>query len=195
MSLPRASVRQNRQHLKQQMRGPLLCVWSVLLLARPFTAVATGSDSPLAGKLRQYEGKIVVLNFWAAWCKPCKNELPLLNDLQGQFEGQGVQFIGANTDEAKGRAKADTLLKNLGIAYPIWFNLSDADMKPLGLGASIPATAIFDRQGTRAFRLIGEVKRKDMIERLQWLLGGRQGKPPKELLLPFGFPAAEYEGK
>jgi thiol-disulfide isomerase/thioredoxin len=176
------------------MRSLLLCVWSLLLFAQP-VAAAAGSDSMLADKLRQYEGKIVVLNFWAAWCKPCKDELPLLNDLHRQFEGQGVQFVGANTDEAKSRAKADTLLKNLGVAYPIWFDLSDEDMKPLGLGTSIPATAIFDRQGTRTFRLIGEVKRKDIIERLQWLLGGRQGKPPKELLLPFGFPSSEYKAK
>jgi thiol-disulfide isomerase/thioredoxin len=166
-----------------------------MLLLIPSIVAADQTRSDVYTKLREYEGKIVVLNFWAAWCKPCKKELPMLLALQREFEAQGVQFVGANTDEAKDRVKADAFLNSLGINFPIWFGLSDEEMKPLGLGSSIPATALFDRDGKRAFRLIGELKKKELVERLEWLLGTRQGKPPKELLLPFGLPASEYKEK
>jgi len=172
----------------------LPCVFGVLLLVQP-TLAGDQTDSVVSAKLQEYKGKIVVLNFWAAWCKPCKKELPMLLELQRQFQAQGVQFVGANTDEAKDRAKADTFLNRLGMNYPVWFGFSDEEMRPMGLGSSIPATAVFDREGNRAFRLIGELKKKDLVERLEWLLGLRAGKPPKELLLPFGLPVSEYKDK
>jgi thiol-disulfide isomerase/thioredoxin len=154
--------------------------------------VALAADPSTSKRLEEYKGKIIVLNFWAAWCKPCKKELPLLAELQREFGVQGVQFIGANTDDVKDREKAQEFLSKMGEAYPVWFGFSEEDMKLLGLGTIIPATAIFDREGKRAFRLIGEIKRKDLLERLQWLLESSQGKPPKELLLPFGISSAEY---
>ncbi|MCI0417620.1 MAG: TlpA family protein disulfide reductase [Acidobacteria bacterium] len=144
-------------------------------------------------RLREYRGKIVVLNFWAAWCKPCKKEMPLLMELQREYEGRGVQFLGACTDESQHRQEAEEFLRTNAITYPVWFGFSDEEMKPLGLGSSIPATAIFDREGRRVFRLIGEVKRKNVVERLEWLLGKQEGRPPKELLLPPGLDRAEYE--
>jgi thiol-disulfide isomerase/thioredoxin len=144
-------------------------------------------------RLQQYHGKILVLNFWAAWCKPCKKEIPVLMELQHEFEARGVQFVGACTDEAKDREKAEIFVKANAVSYPIWFDISDQEMKHLGLGSSIPVTAIFDREGKRMFRLIGEVKRKRLVERLEWLLGDQRGRPPKELLLPALFDSSEYK--
>jgi hypothetical protein len=66
-------------------------------------------------------------------------------------------------------------------------------MKPPGLGSAIPATAIFDRDGKRVFRLIGEIRRKDLIERLEWLLSNGERGSPKELLLPVDISSAEYK--
>jgi thiol-disulfide isomerase/thioredoxin len=144
-------------------------------------------------KLSDYHGKIVVLNFWASWCKPCRKEMPMLAEVQKEFEARGVQFIGACTDEADDRHKAESFLAKHSIAYPVWYGLSEAEMKSLYLGEAIPATSIFDRDGRQAFRLIGEMKKKELVERLEWLRGSRQGKPPKELLLPLGVSAGPYK--
>ena len=54
---------------------------------------------------------------------------------------------------------------------------------------------MFDREGKRVFRLIGDVKRKQLVERLEWLLGKQEARFPKELLLPDGMDASEYKGK
>jgi len=66
-------------------------------------------------------------------------------------------------------------------------------MRPLGLGELLPTTAVFDRDGSRAFRIVGEVTKKRLVERLDWLLGDRAGKPPPELVLPPGIDRAGYE--
>jgi thiol-disulfide isomerase/thioredoxin len=151
-----------------------------------------GEGSPIAERLLDYRGQIVVVNFWAAWCGPCQSELPLLATIQREFESRGVQFIGASTDAAGEREEALDLLKRSGVHYPILFGLSDAEMRELGLGSLLPATAVFDRDGTRVFRLVGEVTRRRLVERLEWLLGGRVGRPPRELQLPPGIDAADY---
>jgi thiol-disulfide isomerase/thioredoxin len=164
----------------------------LLLLFACLLPPAQSASSRPTEKLEAHKGKIVVLNFWAAWCKPCRKEVPLLMELQRQYESRGVQVVGACTDDAKDRDKAEEFLRNNAVTYPVWFGLSDEDMKPLGLGSAIPATAIFDKEGKRVFRLIGEFKKKNLVERLEWLLGNQQGQPPKELHLPVGVDGKEY---
>lgn len=144
-------------------------------------------------RLSDYRGKIVVLNFWASWCKPCRKEMPMLAEVQKEFEARGVQFIGASTDDASDRERAESFLSKRSISYPVWYGLSEAEMGSLYLGDAIPATSIFDRDGSQAFRLIGEMKKKALVERLEWLLGPRQGQPPQELLLPLGVSGGPYK--
>lgn len=165
----------------------------LVLVALLGTAFVLGADPiDLEARLHNRRGRIVVLNFWAAWCGPCKKELPLLAGLQRDYEARGVLFLGASTDAPERREEAAALLAKTGVDYPIVFGLTEADMRPLGLGALLPATAVFDRDGTRTFRLVGEVTRQRLVQRLEWLLGGRDGSPPRELLLPPGIDAADY---
>lgn len=170
-------------------------VWPLIALlgAGVILPARAAEHAPLEERLRGQRGRVVVLNFWAAWCGPCKKELPLLARLQHEYEGRGVRFIGASTDAPNERGRAEALLAKTGIAYPIVFGLSDTEMRHLGLGSLLPTTAVFDRDGARAFRLVGEVKEEQLVERLEWLLGERWDQPPRELLLPAGVDAAEYE--
>ena len=103
-----------------------------------------------------------------------------------------MRFVGASTDTDEARGAAEALLTKSGVAYPVGFGLSEAEMRGLGLGALLPATAVLDRDGARAFRLVGAVEEKRLVERLEWLLGTRAGRSPKELLLPAGVDAGEY---
>jgi thiol-disulfide isomerase/thioredoxin len=164
-----------------------------LLVALVSPVGASEADPPLPERLRALEGEVVVLNFWAAWCRPCRKELPLLSRLHERFAERGVAFVGASTDAVEDREQAEKLLQKSGVSYAVWYGFSDADMRPLGLGSSIPVTAVFDRDGTRVFRLIGEVSEKRLVERLEWLLGSRESDPPEELLLPPGLSSKEYQ--
>src|SRR5262245_53293816 len=87
-----------------------VCGFLLLLLSCP-VLVAQSTGSSLQEKLQEYRGKILVLNFWAAWCQPCTRELPLLVELQRQYEARGVQFVGACTDDSKDREKAEDFLR------------------------------------------------------------------------------------
>lgn len=171
-----------------------LASWTLgaLLAASGPLSAGTAELSVINERLQGHRGSIVVVNFWAAWCGPCRKELPLLAALHREYESRGVQFIGASTDALDERKEATALLAKAGVAYPIVFGLSDVEMRELGLGSLLPATVVFDRDGTRAFRLVGEATKKRLVDRLDWLLGNRAGRQPRELVLPPGIDAADY---
>jgi thiol-disulfide isomerase/thioredoxin len=77
-----------------------LVAWTLgaLLAASGLPSAGTAEHSRIDERLRGYRGSVVVVNFWAAWCGPCENELPTLAGIHREYERRGVQFIGASTD-------------------------------------------------------------------------------------------------
>lgn len=159
-------------------------------------ASATGQQAPearlalpnMAGApqtLEQYRGHIVVLNFWATWCVPCREEMPLLVQAQERYGPQGVVAIGASADDASTQPKIAPFLEELGIEFPIWTGATIAHMESLGLGAALPATAILDREGRIAFRILGVIEREALAERIEHLLADSAGDGPEPLLNTF----------
>jgi thiol-disulfide isomerase/thioredoxin len=130
----------------------------------------------------QYQGRVVVLNFWATWCVPCREEMPLLVDIQNRYAGRGVVVIGASADDKSTQAQIQPFVQKLGITFPIWTEATTEHMKALGLAEALPATAILDQNGQIAFRILGVIERKDLTRRLDYLLGNRLGKPPEPLI-------------
>jgi thiol-disulfide isomerase/thioredoxin len=104
----------------------------------------------LAGReqaLRQWQGRVVVLNFWAPWCPPCREETPGFIRLHNQYANQGVQFVGVALDDP---AKVAAYVDATGIPYPILVG-GDAGIA-LGRAAGnhlggLPYTLVLDRQG------------------------------------------------
>ena len=130
-------------------------------------------------RLEQYRGHVVVLNFWATWCVPCREEMPLLVDIQNRYTSRDVVVVGASADDESTRMRIRPFVEELRITFPIWTGATTADMDRLGLGTALPATAIIDRDGRIAFRIIGVLERKDLVRRLDYLLSAKRGKAPE----------------
>jgi len=136
--------------------------------------------------LEQHRGKIVVLNFWATWCAPCLEEMPLLAGIHRRYQSRGVVVIGASADDASTRARVPEFVQKLGLPFPILTGATTADMERLGLGSALPATAVIDREGRVAARIRGVVRKRDLERRLEALLRspglqpGRHEHEPEE---------------
>jgi thiol-disulfide isomerase/thioredoxin len=132
--------------------------------------------------LQSYRGKIVILNFWATWCVPCRVEMPVLVEIQRRYASLGVVVVGASADDEETQPLIGPFVEKLRIPFPIWTGATIAHMEQFGLGAALPATAIIDQQGQIAFRIIGVVERRDLTARLDYLLSAKQGKAPEALI-------------
>ncbi len=115
-----------------------------------------------------------MLNFWATWCIPCREEMPMLVDLQRRYESRGVQVIGASADEEGTQKAIPSFARKHRINFPIWIGATTANMQRLGLGEALPATAIIDRDGQIVGRILGPLDKEDLENRIEWLLGDRQ---------------------
>ena len=126
----------------------------------------TGADQSLAG----YRGRVVVLNFWATWCEPCKKEMPDLSAIQNEYAAIGVQVIGAAGDEASDSAKVLKFLREFKVNFPVWVGAKTEDMERFGVGTVLPATVIVDRDGKIVWREIGIIKPVELRKKLDSLL-------------------------
>jgi len=103
----------------------------------------------------EYKGKVLILDFYATWCVPCRDSVPHLIGLQKKYEGQGLQVIGLNVGGPGDEQEVPAFAKEFGIQYPlakpdddlVSFLLSDSD--------AIPQTFVFDRQGQLVQRFVG----------------------------------------
>jgi len=133
-------------------------------------------------RLSEYRGKVVVLNFWATWCIPCREEMPLLVSVQKRYAARGVTVVGASADAEDTRSQIAPFIRKLGITFPIWTGATTDHMQALGLGTGLPVTAVVDQEGRLAFRLLGILQRKELEKRIDYLLGGRRAPAPAELV-------------
>ncbi|MGB7068810.1 MAG: TlpA disulfide reductase family protein [Pyrinomonadaceae bacterium] len=125
-----------------------------------------GVDQSLAGM----RGRVVILNFWATWCVPCRKEMPDLAAIQNDYAPLGVQVIGASADEAAQRSKVLKFIKETKINFPVWLGATAEDMLRFGVGTVLPATVIIDREGKIVWREIGMIKTAELRKELDKLL-------------------------
>jgi thiol-disulfide isomerase/thioredoxin len=108
--------------------------------------------------LDQWRGKVLVVNFWATWCAPCREEIPLFVKLQREYGERGLQFVGIAIDEP---GKVQPFAQEFGINYPVMVGgLDTAEWsRRLGNGAgALPYTLIIGRDGVVRATLLGAMK-------------------------------------
>jgi thiol-disulfide isomerase/thioredoxin len=150
-------------------------------------------DSALATRLSQERGKVVVVNFWAVWCEPCKREMPMLARLAKEYESRGVTFLGASIDDEEEIAKAKAFALKSRVAYPLIFGATTAEMISFKLGDAVPVTVLLTREGQPRFRMVGELNEKALRERLDWLIDPQGKGEPDELVLPSGMSVEHFK--
>ncbi|HMJ26038.1 MAG TPA: TlpA disulfide reductase family protein [Pyrinomonadaceae bacterium] len=106
-------------------------------------------------QLSDYQGKVVLLDFYATWCEPCRAETPHLVQLQQQYAAQGLQVIGLNVGGADDRDEVPGYAKQFGIQYPLAFPDDELADSYLGDNQNIPQAFVFDRNGKLIKRFVG----------------------------------------
>ena len=95
-------------------------------------------------KLSGYKGKVVMINFWATWCGPCRQEMPQLDRLYQKYRSSGFVLLGVNVDDDA--RKAGDVAAKLGITFPVLLDTDKAVSKLYDL-STMPSTVIIDRDG------------------------------------------------
>jgi peroxiredoxin len=123
-----------------------------------------------AQALEQWRGKILVVNYWATWCPPCREEMPGFARLQAKFAAKGVQFVGISIDTA---VKVAEFQKETPVNYPLLIGDTGAIDSSVALGNSrqaLPFTAVIDRQGRVAAVKLGRFTEADLEPELVGLV-------------------------
>ena len=121
-------------------------------------------------RLSSLKGRIVILNFWATYCIPCRKEMPDLAAIQNEYGALGVQVVGASTDDARDRDKVMQFAKETKVNFPIWLGASTEHMIRFGLGAALPGTIIVDRDGRIAKIISGVINYADVKKQINSML-------------------------
>lgn len=117
-------------------------------------------------KLSDYKGKVVLLNFWATWCGPCRGEIPDLVQLQTKYEKRGFTIVGLSDDDDLEKPKA--FAAQNGMTYPILLVPPPA-RAAFGLQA-IPATFLVDKEGRVVWGRVGMISQNDVADEIEKLL-------------------------
>ena len=120
--------------------------------------------------LKQFDGSVRVVDFWATWCPPCREAIPHLNELHRKYRDQGVSVIGISVDENPREIAAFD--RKVHIEYPSLMTSTQAE-EAFGGIAGLPSTFILDRQGRLTRSYVGPVEASTLEKDIQALLATR----------------------
>lgn len=153
------------------------CAMAAIIVAGSAFAADAGGPAPaftlaaLTGQqatLSQYKGQVVMLNFWATWCGPCQQEIPLLDQMYKKYKPAGFTLIGVNVD--KEAAPVKDLLARKPVSYPVLLDPANQVSKAYHVD-EMPSSVIIDRKGEirfihRGYRPGDENEYQDRIRQL-----------------------------
>ena len=123
----------------------------------PAALLATSFTDPegRAQPLGRFAGKVLVLNFWATWCGPCREEMPAFSRLQARWADRGVQFVGVSGEDAAVVARFG---RELGVTYPLWTGgdaVGDLSRRLGNVRGVLPHTAVLNPAGDVVIQKVG----------------------------------------
>jgi cytochrome c biogenesis protein CcmG/thiol:disulfide interchange protein DsbE len=110
--------------------------------------------------LSEHAGKPILVNFWASWCPPCREEAKLLQRTWGIYEDKGVVYVGVDTQDTEPAARA--FLTDFGVTYPNGID-SDNAISRSYQAFDLPTTVFIDRKGTIVKRWIGAIPEQQLV--------------------------------
>ncbi len=114
------------------------------LAGQPAPDFALRSSTGENLRLSEYRGDVVMINFWATWCGPCRQEMPLLDDLYNRYQRVGFNLLGVNIDDDSSRAM--NMVHELGVNFPVLFDDRKEVSRMYDVDA-MPVTVLVDREG------------------------------------------------
>ncbi|MGH9406042.1 MAG: TlpA family protein disulfide reductase [Terriglobia bacterium] len=156
----------------------LLCAPAALLAKRSLPRLKVRDLSGQTESLSPYRGKIIVLNFWATWCEPCQQEMPMLVQEEAKYRDRGVVVIGISLDKPGDENRIRAFLSKYHVTFPVWAGGTADDLDRWKLGPAVPATAFIGPDGKIAGRIMGEMRKPLLEHRLEWMLGHHEGEAP-----------------
>ncbi len=136
--------------IRKLLIGVLMSVFAATSLAasglegKPAPDFALKSSTGENLRLSEYRGDVVMVNFWATWCGPCRQEMPLLEELYSRYERVGFSLLGVNIDDDSRKAMA--MIDELGTSFPVLFDRTKEVSKLYKVNA-MPVTVIIDKEG------------------------------------------------
>lgn len=154
--------------------------------SEPIVTQQPASVGPLLGNIRpdfqlannagefvspaDYSGKTLLVNFWATWCAPCRQEMPMLMDLQRNYGSRGLQVIGIALDDAQ---SVNSFVQTYGISYPILVGSEDVFATSTAYGNDegvLPFTVLVDKTGVVRWQYAGIIQHAEITKLLSDLL-------------------------
>ncbi len=124
----------------------------------PSYAAEKADRTPIV--LADLNGEVVLLNIWATWCKPCRQEIPALETLHQRHRAAGLVVAGVSIDVDDDRAKVAEYAGALGASYAIWYDPDDR-VSTTFLALGVPASYLIGRDGTLRWRHVGPITADD----------------------------------
>jgi cytochrome c biogenesis protein CcmG, thiol:disulfide interchange protein DsbE len=158
-------------------------VWMQSAKYEPLTVGKVAPDFDLpdlsdkAVRLSDFRGKVVFLNFWATWCKPCREEMPSMEVLYKNFERDGLVVLAVSIDRVTTKKDIPPFVKSLGLSFPVLvdsWGQTDKRYKLMG----VPETYLIDQQGILREKIIGP-RDWTLIDNLKVLSGLLKQSPSK----------------
>jgi len=126
--------------------------------AVPTYAAERLDGTPIA--LADLRGQVVLLNIWATWCKPCREEIPALERLHQANASRGLVIAGVSIDVVDDTARIAGFARDLGASYPLWLDRDDR-VSMVFRSIGVPSTYLIDRAGVLRWRHMGPVRSDD----------------------------------